>query len=129
MRLLDRYLLRELMVPFTYCLGGFLIFWMSADLFTELEELHKHKLHMNDVLLYYLVKIPEMIVLILPISLLLALLYALTNHSRYNELTAMRAAGISIWRLAVPYLGVGFFFSAGLFAIKREYSAIPPDWQ
>ena len=28
MRLLDRYLLRELCVPLTYCLVGFLIFWV-----------------------------------------------------------------------------------------------------
>ena len=32
MRLLDRYLLRELLVPLGYCLGGFLIFWISFDL-------------------------------------------------------------------------------------------------
>ena len=31
MRLLDRYLLRELLVPFGYCLSGFIIFWISFD--------------------------------------------------------------------------------------------------
>ncbi len=49
MRLLDRYLFRELLTPMAYCLGGFLIFWISYDLFTELDELQKHKLHLLDV--------------------------------------------------------------------------------
>ena len=29
-RLLDRYLLRELLIPLGYCLSGFLIFWISS---------------------------------------------------------------------------------------------------
>ena len=68
MRLLDRYLLRELMVPFGYCLSGFLVFWISVDLLNELDDLHRHKLHVGDVLIYYLVKIPEMLVLVVPRS-------------------------------------------------------------
>ena len=36
MRLLDRYLLRELLVPLGYCLGGFLVFWITFDVFSEL---------------------------------------------------------------------------------------------
>src|SRR5258705_5509661 len=119
MRLLDRYLLRELMVPFGYCLGGFLVFWISVDLLTELDDLHKHKLHAYDVLLYNLVKIPEKLVLVVPIALLLALLYALTTHSRHNELTAIRAAGVSIWRLATPYFVVGFLLSLALSALNE----------
>lgn len=119
MRLLDRYLLRELIVPLAYCLIGFLIFWVSADLIGEMDDLRSHHLHAGDIVNYYLVKIPEMLVLILPIALLLALLYALSNHNRHQELTAIRAAGVSLWRLALPYFCVGLVLSAGLFAINE----------
>ena len=44
MRLLDRYLLRELLVPFCYCLSGFLVFWLAFDLFYELTRFLGHKL-------------------------------------------------------------------------------------
>jgi len=44
MRLLDRYLFRELLTPMAYCLGGFLVFWISYDLFTELDKLQDAKL-------------------------------------------------------------------------------------
>ncbi len=104
MRLLDRYLFRELLTPLAYCLGGFLIFWISFDLFNELAEMQDRKLHLLDVIEYCIAMTPEFLVTILPVVLLLALLYTLTDLSRSNQITAMRAAGVSLWRLCVPYL-------------------------
>ena len=119
MRLLDRYLLRELLVPLSYCLSGFLIFWIAFDLFGELGDLHEHKMRTGDILQYYLVKAPEFLVLVLPMALLLALLYTLTNHARHHEITAIRAAGISLWRMCLPYLLVGFVASIVLFSLNE----------
>jgi lipopolysaccharide export system permease protein len=116
MRILDRYLLRELLVPLGFCLAGFMVFWIASDLFVSLGELQKKGLGAADIAEYYLVKMPEFLVLVSPIALLLALLYALTNHARYQEITAIRAAGVSLWRLSLPYLGVGLLASLGLFA-------------
>src|SRR5689334_8662323 len=119
MRLLDRYLLRELLVPLGYCLGGFFVFWVAFNLFSELDDLQTHKLHGGDILQYYLARSPEFLVIVLPMALLLALLYALTNHSRHHEIAAMRAAGVSLWRLCVPYLAVGLTASLCLFALNE----------
>ena len=119
MRLLDRYLLRELLVPLGYCLGAFLMFWVAFDLFGELEGLQEYKMRAGDVARYYLVRTPEFLVMVLPISLLLALLYTLTNHARHHEIAAMRAAGVSLWRLAVPYFGVGLAASLALLALNE----------
>jgi lipopolysaccharide export system permease protein len=119
MRLLDRYLLREVLVPLFYCLSGFLLLWMSCDLINELKSLQEHKLHAIDIAEYYLVKMPEILVMILPIALLLALLYTLTNHARNNEITAIRSAGVSLWRLCLPYFAVGLLASMVLFALNE----------
>ncbi len=107
MRLLDRYLLRELFLPLLYCLAGFLIFWVSFDLFSDLGEFQKAQMTAGEIAQYYLIRTPELMVTVLPVALLLALLYALTHHGRHNELIAMRAAGISLGRISVPYLIVG----------------------
>jgi lipopolysaccharide export system permease protein len=120
MRLLDRYLLRELCVPLVYCLAGFLVFWVSFDLFGELEDFQKAQLGANDVLRYYLVKTPELLVTVLPVALLLALLYTLTNHARHNEMIAMRAAGLSLSRISIPYLLVGTVLSLILFYLNEQ---------
>src|SRR5438270_12744927 len=122
MRLLDRYLLRELLAPLGYCLCGFLIFWVFSDLFSTLTEFQKKKLLPWDIAEYYLVSTPEFLVVVVPIALLLALLYALTNHARHHEITAMRAAGISLWRLCLPYWAVGLT-ATGLLYLMNEYWA------
>jgi len=119
MRLLDRYLLREFLVPLGYCLCGFLILWIFFDLFAEMNTFQSKKLHGGDIAQYYLVNMPETLSIILPITVLLALLYALTNHNRHHEITAIRAAGVGLWRLCLPYLGVGFVASIVLFALNE----------
>jgi lipopolysaccharide export system permease protein len=119
MRLLDRYLLREYLIPLGYCLCGFLIFWISFDLFFSMSEFQSKKMHGGDIAEYYLVSMPSILAMILPMIVLLALLYALTNHSRNHEIMAIRAAGISLWRLCLPYFVVGFFASVGLFALNE----------
>jgi lipopolysaccharide export system permease protein len=119
MRLFDRYLLRELLIPLCYCLGGFLIFWIAGDLFNQLGSFKSHHLLAQDVAEYYVVRAPEFLVLVTPIALLLSLLYALSNHARHNELTAIGAAGVSLWRACVPYFMVGLAFGAGSFAASE----------
>src|SRR5213078_3764207 len=103
MRLLDRYLLRELLIPLGYCLGGFLVFWIAFDLFSDLGAFQQEKLKPLEIGEYYLALLPKLLQdIVAPAALLLALLYALTNHARHQELTAMRAAGVSLWRSCVP---------------------------
>lgn len=121
MRLLDRYLLRELSVPLLYCLGGFLLFWVSFDLINEIEDFQKEMLKGSDIVQYYLYLLPELLVTVLPIGLLLALLYSLTNHARHNEIIAMRAAGRSLIRISIPYILVGIFMSLLLFFLNERF--------
>jgi lipopolysaccharide export system permease protein len=119
MRLLDRYLLRELLVPLGYCLAGFLLFWVVFDLFAQLNEFQRNSLRPAEIVEYYLVIAPEFLVMVLPMTLLLALLYTLTNLARHHEITAIRAAGISLWRLSLPYFAVGFLLSVACFAANE----------
>ena len=119
MRLLDRYLLRELLVPLAFCLGGFLIFYVSFDLIGQLKKFQEHQMLFRDGVEFYLVTTPETLVTLAPVALLLSLLYVLTNHARHNELTAMRAAGVSLWRLSLPYFAVGFSFAVAVFAMNE----------
>ena len=127
MRLLDRYLLRELLVPLGYCLSGFLIFWISFDLMSELSGFQEDHVGAQQIVWYYLYKAPELLVVVLPVALLLALLYAITNHARHHELTAMRAAGISLARLSVPYLWVGFACSLILLGLNEFWVPLGDD--
>jgi lipopolysaccharide export system permease protein len=119
MRLLDRYLLRELLVPLGYCLGGFLLFFITSDLIQNLGDFQRKNLSGPDILEYYAMTTPQFAVQVLPIALLLALLYSLTHHARHHELTAMRSAGLSLWRLCLPYFGVGLAAGVLVFVLNE----------
>jgi len=125
MRLLDRYLLRELLVPLSFCLGGFFIFWISFDLFSELDDFQEADVSAANIAYYYLLESPSFLRIVLPMGLLLALLYTLSRHARHNEITAIRAAGISLWRICLPYLAVGVLASLALFALNERWA---PQW-
>lgn len=124
MRLLDRYQLRELLTALGYCLVGILIFWMAFELLGEMEDIKRHDLGAWDVGAYLVHRLPLYLLLQIPVALLLSLLYALTQHARFQELVAMRAAGLSLWRIALPYLAVGFVLSLVLLYLN-EY--VVPD--
>lgn len=121
MRLLDRYLLRELLLPLTYCVVGFVVCFVVFDLFGKIDNFQDNKLTTAEIFEYYGHSIPEIAVTsyILPMSLLLALLYALTNHARHHELTAMRSAGRSLFRISAPYFLVGIIFGGLLFVLNE----------
>jgi lipopolysaccharide export LptBFGC system permease protein LptF len=121
MRLLDRYLLRELFAMLGLCLCGLLLVYVAFDLISELNRFQEAHLQVRDVAELYLVKVPDILVFILPITILIALLYVVTNHARHHELTAMRAAGISLGRICVPYLAVGFLLSLTVFAMNEYW--------
>ena len=128
MRLLDRYLFRELLTPLAFCLGGLLILGNCFSLFGELDDFQREKLRLLDVIEYTVAITPEFLVMVLPITLLLAMLYALTNHTRYNEITAMRAAGISLWRICAPYFAAGFVLSVIYFGLNEFVVPRSIDW-
>ena len=119
MRMLDRSLLRELLVPLFYCLMGFQVFWLAFDLYSHLDEYRDVGLSSSQVTQLCLMKLPELLTTVLPVALLLALLYTLTNHARHNELMAMRAAGVSLWRICLPYLAVGIVFGGLMFGVTE----------
>lgn len=128
MRLHDRYLFRELVVPLAYCLGGFLVFWISYFFFTEVERMQESKLHALDCVEYAAALTPGFFVMALPVALLLALLYALTHHSRHNEITALRAAGVGLWRLCAPYFIVGLAATGFYFFLNEMVVPRGDDW-
>ena len=120
MRLIDRYLIREWLFPFVYCLVGFMVLWIAFDLIAELDEFAEAKLSAGEIAQYYWITLPEHFFVVVPVSLLLSLMYAINQHARQNEFIAIRNAGVGMLRMSTPYLIVGVLLSAGLFC-SNEY--------
>ena len=121
MRILDRYLLREFAWPLLYCFDAFVLMWIVQDLLDNLSEFLQASVPVRRAIHYYLIVLPDAFVLILPMSLLLAVLFCLSSLGRHNELTAFRASGISQFRLALPLLGAGVLASFIVFVVNEAY--------
>lgn len=107
MKILTKYLLKSLIQPLLYCMLGFTLLFVINDLFDNFSDFLESGIRPLEILQYYSLKIPPVIVLILPVCLLLAMLYSLSRLTRYSEITAMRAGGISIYRIVMPFIGIG----------------------
>ena len=124
-KIIDRYVLRQYLVPVAYTLTAFSLMYVILDLFDRFPEFVQARVPLLQVLAfygYYLFAVNgfvPFIVVVMPIALLLAALYTLTMFARHNELTAMLASGVSIRRLMFPFMFVGF--CASLFcAVSQE---------
>jgi lipopolysaccharide export system permease protein len=121
MGILDRYLLRQFLKPFAFCLAALLMIWILFDLLGDnLPDFLALKFKFREVLLFYWYTLPRTLRVVLPMSLMLSLLYCLTAMSRHNEITAMRASGIGISRLLTSYLGVGVVCAAVVFVLSEN---------
>lgn len=128
MKIIDRYLLRTFLTPFLYCLLAFIMIFVIFDLFDKLNDFIDGKTPIALIAKYYVVLIPSVLIQIVPVSLLLAVLYSLSSLTKNNELTAMRASGISILRLMIPYLSVGLLLSFAVGLINETIGPRAAYW-
>ncbi len=128
MKLMDKYILSRFFVPLGYCLVTFTMVFVIFDLFEHLSDFIDAKTSLFLVFRYYLMIIPALLVFIAPISLLLGLLYSLWQLTKNNELTAMRASGISFYRIAAPIIAVGMIFSVGVSVCQETVAPWASYW-
>ena len=121
MRIIDKYLLKEFALPLLYCFDAFVMLFIVLDLLDNLSDFLLYHAKFGQIAQYYLIILPEAVVMILPMSLLLAVLFCLSNLGKNNELIALRASGISLIRLAVPLLVVGVVAAVAVFLINETF--------
>ena len=106
MSLLDRYLLREWLAIFGLVLGACLGLILMQAMYDDFDRLLNVGAGVIDIAFYFAVALPSYLSVVLPLALLLSLLYTLGRLHRNLEVTAMRAAGLSMWRITrVIWLG------------------------
>ena len=137
MPVLDGYILRSFLIPFGILLFAFTLLFIIMDMYNEIGDFLDHKAPLSVSVHFFALKIPGNIRFILPITVLLACMYALANLGRNRELTAIRASGISLMRSGMPIFAVGFcvmlvnfYFNEKLVPETTRQAEIPdcPKW-
>ncbi len=123
MKLLDRYVIRNFVQAYVYCIIGFISIWLIFDISDSISTFLDQHVSFGRVLEYYGTQVPQILVILLPVSLLLALLFVLGRMSRANEIVSMLTAGISLTRVLAPLFIIGLLTTAASFALN--YSLAP----
>ena len=119
--ILDEYVLREFLLTFVLVLVTFVMLMLVFTFFELLSDIIKNRTPLVTVGEYLFNLTPSMIYLITPLSVLIGVLVVFGIMSRNSELTAMKATGISLYRITVPVLVIAAILSVLLFAFDELY--------
>ncbi len=107
----DRYLLRQFFGIFGICLSALLLIWLLIDLTDNIGDFRDSQSALATMGGYYLDSLPAVLLLLLPYSLLLSVLYVLGKLSGNREIVACIQSGRGILRLTLPLVAIGGLFT------------------
>ncbi len=111
MKILDKYLIRQFIQTILFGLLAFTIIFVVVDAMENLDDFIDQDVPAYEILHYYIVFAPEILKLITPVAVLFAALFTAGKSSNLNELTAMRASGMSMYRFMAPLIITTLFIS------------------
>lgn len=120
-QIIDDYILRTFVGNLLLVISSFLILMLVFTFFELLGDIIRNRVPVVTVAGYLLNVIPYLLYQLTPLSVLLAVLVTFTLMQRANEITAMKATGISIYRAIIPVVAIAAVISVLLFAFDQSY--------
>ncbi|MDE2571737.1 MAG: LptF/LptG family permease [bacterium] len=127
MRTLDRYVVTELGPPSLFGLSAFTLIFVVTQILNIAKLVSQEHAPLLAAVEYFILQLPGIIVLVIPMALLLGVLLAIQRLSADSEITAMKAGGISLARIALPLLVVGVLTSFLSLFLQEEVAPISQD--
>lgn len=112
MKKIDGYIIRQFVATLVFALLAFIILFVVIDLMEHLDDFLDSKVPESIIVEYYIYFMPEIIKLVTPIAMLLACLFTTGRMSTSNEITVLKASGMSLYRFMIPYLIVALIISS-----------------
>ena len=119
--LIDGYVLNGFLFYFAILLVALVALIEIFTFFELLGDMIKNDISMSTMVDYLWHLAPSLIYQLTPIGTLAASLICFTILTSYNEVTAFKAAGVSVHRLAAPVIFVSFLISILLFGFDHFY--------
>ena len=108
MRILNRYLFNNLLQPLVYLIVAFTLLFIIGDLMDNANNFLEAGTSPLEMAYYYTLRLPSMVIMIVPLCLLLAVLYSLSTLTRHSEIIAMRSCGIAAQTLMLTAQSMGY---------------------
>ncbi len=119
--ILDDYVLRSFIGYLALILSSLLVLFLVFTYFELLSDIVRKKISLLTQLEYLLNFIPSVLYQITPLAVLLTVLVMFGLMQKSNEITAMKATGVSIYRAVVPILVIAIGLAGGLFMLDQWY--------
>lgn len=120
-RVLHGYVLREYVKILLLTLSSLILIYIVVLFFEKMDLFSKHRAPFLLIFEYLLYKVPEVLFQwTLPYAVLLSTLLTLGALSRHSEITAMKAGGVSLYRITFPLFIIALFISFFSF-LGNEY--------
>ncbi len=122
MKQVDRYLLRHFLhtcyLTLMACVGIYLL----VDFFEKANDFIEHKASATQYLVYVFNSLPLIALQVTPLVILMSVVLTLGGLDRSNEITALRACGLGLWRIVRPLILAVVVISA-VFLLTNEFLA------
>jgi len=107
MKSIDLYIIKQFLFYFVFALIVIIKLFIIIDLMENVDDFIDRGAPVSVVVVYYIYFIPEMIKSMIPVAMLLSSLFTTGKLSTQNELVAMKAGGVSLYRFMLPFLAIG----------------------
>ena len=121
LHLIDLYVLRNFCLYFFLFLVGFVLMFEAFTFFELLDDIARNHTPFLVVVNYFRYFSAYLSYLLAPLAALVAALATLGTMSKYNEIVAFKASGISLYRLALPLLVAGLFLAVSMLLLDETY--------
>jgi LPS export ABC transporter permease LptG/LPS export ABC transporter permease LptF len=120
-RLLDAYVVREFLNTFILVLAAFVLLMLVFTFFELVGDILRNHIPLTTVGDYLFNLTPSMVYAITPLAVLIGVLVTFGVLNRNSELVAMKATGISLYRLVIPIVAIASILAVGLFLFDDFY--------
>ena len=117
MRILTLYVARAYLKMLSLCLGSFISIYLVVDFMEKISRFTRDGADWKHIALFFIAKIPEIVIDSAPLAVLMATLLTLGTLSLNSELTAMRSCGLSLARISAPILTISILVSLSILLI------------
>jgi LPS export ABC transporter permease LptG/LPS export ABC transporter permease LptF len=117
--ILDRYVARQYISHLILVMAAFWSIFILVEFMDLIDDVGQNKVKGRYVVHYFAYKSPSIVHLVAPVGVLVATLTTFGIMSRRNEITAMKAGGISIYRATFAAVALGAAASGVLFGMTE----------
>jgi LPS export ABC transporter permease LptG/LPS export ABC transporter permease LptF len=120
-RILDEYVIREFLTTFVLVLSAFVMLMLIFTFFDLVGDILRNHIALPTVGAYLVNLTPSMLYQIAPLAVLIAALVTFGVLSRNSEIVAMKATGISLYRMVIPIVSIAAILAVSLFLFDEYY--------